>query len=81
MGVKPHIAGAAVFAAFFFLSSQVSATEQDCNAKAFAALIDETAQNLRTLNKDSERRFSYKVSRPLRTDTAQRVLSTLHGVR
>src|SRR6476646_2053792 len=57
MGVKPHITGAAVFAAFFLLSPPAWATERSCDAKAFAALIDETAQNLRTINKDSERRF------------------------
>lgn len=62
MGMKTHTAfAAALLAASFFLIPHASAVEQGCNAKAFAALIDETAQTLRNLNRDSERRFQERL--------------------
>ena len=39
------------------LAAHPSPMAQQCDTRAFNAVIDETAQTLRTLNKDSERRF------------------------
>ena len=49
--------GIAAAAVAILLASPAAAAPQQCDGRAFAMLIDQTAQSLRTLNRESERRF------------------------
>jgi hypothetical protein len=48
-------------AAAFFMATIPAEAQQSCDTHAFNALIDETAQKLRNLNRDSETRFQERL--------------------
>src|SRR5271165_2851692 len=49
--------GITVAAVATLLAFPAAAAPQQCDARAFAGMIDQTAQSLRTLNRESEKRF------------------------